>query len=91
MASHGVSADGHPLGVGGEVSVDQFGELRDRQAALAGSEVKRSGGTHQTHLLSHIGVHAVVGVPGVLRGVHVKTSSSAEVPALILTLDVTTA
>lgn len=41
VATHGVSTDGHPLGVGGEVSVDQFGELRDRQTALAGSEVKQ--------------------------------------------------
>lgn len=28
MAPHGVTADGHPVWVGGEVSVDQFGELK---------------------------------------------------------------
>lgn len=31
MAPHGMSADGHPVGVSGEVSIDEFGELRDRR------------------------------------------------------------
>lgn len=35
MAAHGVSADGHPVGVGGEVGVDQFGELRDGQTWIS--------------------------------------------------------
>lgn len=42
-----------------------------------------------THLLRDVGVHAVVGLPGVLRGVDVETSSGAEIPVLILPLDVT--
>lgn len=31
VATHGVTTDGHPVWVAGEVSVDQFGELRERE------------------------------------------------------------
>lgn len=31
VAAHGVTADGDPVRVGGEVSVDQFGELRESE------------------------------------------------------------
>lgn len=31
VSAHGVTADGHPVRVGGEVSVDQFGELREME------------------------------------------------------------
>ena len=34
VAAHGVTADGHLVWVGGEVSVDQFGELRESQRLL---------------------------------------------------------
>lgn len=40
-------------------------------------------------LLRHVGVHAVVGLPGVLGGVHVKTSPRPKVPALVLPLNAT--
>lgn len=44
----------------------------------------------QTHLLSDVGVHAIVVLPWLLCGIHIETSSSAEVPALVFPLDVTT-
>lgn len=40
------------------------------------------------YLLGDVGIHAVVGLPWVLGGVDVETSTSAEIPALIFAFDV---
>lgn len=91
VATHGVSADGHPVRVSGEVGVDEFRELTEiRTDCDAGwsDDIKRD--VNAPYLLSDVRVHAVVAVPGVLRGVNVETSSGTKVPALIFTLNVAT-
>lgn len=41
-----------------------------------------------SYLLGDVGIHAVVGLPWVLGGVDVETSTSAKIPALIFAFDV---
>lgn len=43
------------------------------------------------HLVCDVRVHAIVGFPGILSSINVKTCSSSEIPAFVLTLDVTAA